>query len=89
MKLLLSEEDLKEEIAHLEKQRRVYGIHSQIADQLSLEPNMFFEPTLSLLLQWCKAVCGLYGVPVREMLHVLVIFCTCIFVCALLESSKA
>ena len=68
MKLLLSEEDLKEEIAHVVKQRHVYGIHSQSADQLALEPNMFFEPTLSLLLQWCKAVCALYGVPVSMRL---------------------
>ena len=32
----------------------------------SLEPNIFFEPTLSLLLQWCRAVCAIYGVPVSK-----------------------
>lgn len=72
MKLLLSEEDLKEEIDHLEKQKRVYGICNRSTDELALEPNMFFEPTLSLLLQWCKAVCVLYGVPVsgkRNAIH--------------------
>ncbi|KAL5489025.1 hypothetical protein EMCRGX_G018068 [Ephydatia muelleri] len=66
VKLLLSEEDLKEEIDHLEKQKRVYGICNRSTDELALEPNMFFEPTLSLLLQWCKAVCVLYGVPVNN-----------------------
>lgn len=64
---MLSEEDLKEEIGHLKRQKRVYGIHNRSTDELlALEPNMFFEPTLSLLLQWCKAVCVLYGVSVSE-----------------------
>ena len=67
VKLMLSEEDLKEEIGHLKRQKRVYGIHNRSTDELlALEPNMFFEPTLSLLLQWCKAVCVLYGVSVNN-----------------------
>lgn len=33
----------------------------------SVEPSIFFEsPALSLLLQWCREVCAVYGVPVNN-----------------------
>ena len=67
VKLCLSEDELKDEIASLQHQKP-HPIASQFNNRRrsSVEPNMFFRSSeLSLLLQWCRAVCGLYGVPVR------------------------
>ena len=65
VKLQLSEEELREEVCLLQQQRpHPIASHYCNPRRSSLEPNIFFEPTLSLLLQWCRAVCAIYGVPV-------------------------
>ena len=65
VKLQLNKQELSEEVAYLERQLP-HPIATQFYNprRSSLEPNIFFEPTLSLLLQWCRAICTIYGVPV-------------------------
>ena len=67
VKLQLNQQELAEEVEYLQRQKP-HPIAAQFYNprRSSLEPNIFFEPTLSLLLQWCRAVCAIYGVPVSK-----------------------
>ena len=67
VKLQLNQQELAEEVQYLQRQKP-HPIAAQFYNprRSSLEPNIFFEPTLSLLLQWCRAVCAIYGVPVSK-----------------------
>lgn len=61
-------QDLQEEINHLSHQK-THPIASEFYNprRSSIEPNIFFQATeLSLLLQWCRAVGRIYGVPVSN-----------------------
>ena len=69
VKLQLNMSELKEEIAVLERQRPHPLSHHFNIRRSSLEPVIFPDPTLSLLLQWCRAVGNIYGVQVRGLWH--------------------
>ena len=65
VKLQLDVAELKEEIAILERQQPHPLSHClNTGRRSSLEPVIFPDPTLSLLLQWCRAVGNIYGVQV-------------------------
>lgn len=69
--MVLDEGELCEEVEVLERQKP-HPIAALYCNprRSSLEPNIFFnEPTLSLLLRWCRAVCAIYGVPVSLISH--------------------
>ena len=78
---MINEEHLKEEIAYLQKHKKV---HSQLVAALkwensemlglardrreSLEEDVYFKSErLSLLLKWCKIVCSYYGMKVCKI----------------------
>ncbi len=65
VKLTLNQSELEEEIAFLDAQppHPLAAQHYNLR-RSSLEPSIFFDPTLSLLLRWCRAVSRIYGVPV-------------------------
>lgn len=63
-------QDLQEEINYLSRQK-THPIASNFYNprRSSIEPNIFFQATeLSLLLQWCRAVGRIYGVPVSNVI---------------------
>ena len=66
IKIKLNFKDLKEEIAYLST-RKPHPIASEYYNprRSSIEPSLFFQASeLSVLLEWCRAVGKLYGVPV-------------------------
>ena len=67
VKLQLNVSELREEIAVLGRQQpHPLSLQFNTGRRSSLEPVIFPDPTLSLLLQWCRAVGTLYGVSVSR-----------------------
>ena len=78
MKLQLNLCELKEEITVLEKQQPRALSYQFNTRRVSLEPIIFTDLTLSLLLQWCRAIGNLYGVQVSILHHFNTAECVCI-----------
>ena len=65
---LLNEQELHDEIAHL-RHLPPHPISHSVYNprRSSLEANLFFQSTsLSLLLDWCRAIGRIYGIPVSH-----------------------
>ena len=65
---LLNEQELHDEVAHLSR-LPLHPISHSVYNprRSSLEANLFFQSTsLSLLLDWCRAIGRIYGVPVSH-----------------------
>uniref|UniRef100_A0A1X7V6E3 Calponin-homology (CH) domain-containing protein n=2 Tax=Amphimedon queenslandica TaxID=400682 RepID=A0A1X7V6E3_AMPQE len=68
IKIKLNFKDLKEEIAYLST-RKPHPIAAEYYNprHSSIEPSLFFTaPELNVLLEWCRAVGKLYGVPINN-----------------------
>ena len=71
VELQLNLEEVRKEIEQLKEQKQHPIAHANFCQRrASLEASIFFKsPSISLLLQWCQAVCAIYGVTVSFFMN--------------------
>ena len=71
VELQLDLEEVRKEIEQLKEQKQHPIAHANFCQRrASLEASIFFKsPSISLLLQWCQAVCAIYGVTVSFFMN--------------------